>query len=171
MTERPRTGADIPEFSIRVDEQGKVALVHAPQARAYLRRLRAKEGPELVAQFYPHREKRSERQNRAGHALFNEWLKSGETKKGWTLGALKLYALGQCFGYLELVHPVTGEVLLFPAEPHTSGLSMGQFCQLIEWILEHAAEEDGVVLMAPSEYLAAKEKQAKQAARAARQAA
>lgn len=160
--------ADIPEFDVSLSEDGRVSFVHAPQARAYLRRLRATEGEHLVLQIYPHRAKRSDRQNRAAHALFSEWLLRG--KPGWTLGALKLYALGQVFGYLEVAHPVTGEVLLFPAEPHTSKLSVGKFCELIEWILQAAVEEDGVVLLAPDEYTRAKASAAKQAVRKARAA-
>ncbi len=154
--------SDIPELDVTLTADGRVSFVHAPQARAYLRRLRQAEGEHLVLQIYPHRAKRSDRQNRAAHALCSEWLRA---KQGWTLGALKLYALGQVFGYLEVPHPVTGEVLLFPAEPHTSKLSVGKFCELIDWILQAAAEEDGVVLLAPSEYLKAKESRLKHASR------
>ncbi len=156
--------SDIPELDVTLTADGRVSFVHTPQARAYLRRLFQTAGEHIVAQFYEYRAKRSDRQNRAAHALFAEWLRA---KEGWTLGALKLYALGQCFGYLEVAHPVTGEVLLFPAEPHTSKLDVGKFCQLIEWILEHAAEEDGVILLAPDEYTRAKAARDKKAARRA----
>ncbi|MCC6650653.1 MAG: hypothetical protein IT348_05850 [Candidatus Eisenbacteria bacterium] len=154
--------AEIPEWEVTIDAEGRVSFAHPKQARAWLKHKHA--GEVLVAQFYPHRTKRSDRQNRGGHALFSEWLRH---KEGWTLGSLKLYALGQCFGYLEVAHPVTGEVLLFPAKPHTSELSMGEFCELIEWILEHAAEEDGVALVAPDEYRRQREALAKREARKA----
>lgn len=155
-------GADVPEWEVSIDAEGRVSFAHPKQARAWLKRQHG--GEVLVAQFYPHRAKRSDRQNRAAHALFAEWLRA---KEGWTLGALKLYALGGCFGYLEVAHPVTGEVLLFPAKPHSSQLSVGEFCELIEWVLEHAAEEDGVVLIAPDQYRKAKEQEARRLARLA----
>lgn len=154
--------SDVPEWDLAVDAQGRLTFAHPAQAHAYLRG--QFKGQHIVGKFYPHRAERSARQNRGGHALFSEWLRH---KEGWTLGSLKLYALGQCFGYLEVAHPVTGEVLLFPAKPHTSELSMGEFCELIEWILEHAAEEDGVALVAPDEYRRQREALAKREARKA----
>jgi len=160
--------SDIPEFSMRLTADGTVAFVHAAQAHAYLRGLFKKAGAEIAAQFFEYRQQRSARQNRAAHVLFQSWLPA---KPGWTLGALKLYVLGDVFGYLEVVHPVSGEVLLFPAEPHTATLSVGQFCLLIERILELAAEQDGVVLVAPDEWQRAKAAAEKQAARAARKVA
>ena len=163
--------SDIPELSMRLTAEGRVTFVHAPQARAYLRRLFLTAGEYITAQFYEVRAKRSDRQNRAAHALFSEWLVRGTTKAGWTLGALKLYALTEVFGHLEVAHPVTGEVLLFPAEPHTSKLDVGKFCRLIEWILEAAAEQDGLMLLSPEEYTRAKRAAEKKAARAAKVAA
>ena len=164
----PKGQTDVPEFSMRLTEDGRVSFVHLAQARGYLRRLFRQCGEHIVGQFYEFQAQRSGRQNRAYHALCNEWLLH---KPGWRIGALKLFGLGEVFGYLEVPHPVTGEVLLFPAETSTAKLSVGKFCQLIEWVLEAAAEKDGVVLQSPDEYRRAKEAAAKKAARAARKEA
>ena len=163
---KPASNADHPEWELLVDDTGRLTFAHPAQARAYLRAKFA--GQCIVGQFYEHRSKRSDRQNRAGHALCWEWLR---WREGWTLGALKLYALGGCFGYLEVVHPVTGEILLFPAKPHSSELTVEEFCKWIDWILQHAAEEDGVVLVAPDEYRRAREALARKAARETRKGA
>jgi hypothetical protein len=161
---------DVPEFSMRLTEDGRVSFVHLAQARGYLRRLFQTAGAEIVAQFYEYRQQRSHRQSRGFHAMVKPWL-AVESRGGWTIEALKLYALGEVFGYLEFTHPVSGEVVRFPAKPHTSKLSVGEFCELIDRTLEIAAEEDGVILTAPDEYRRAKEAAAKKAARAARKEA
>ena len=155
--------ADIPEWEILVDDTGRVSFAHPRPAHAYLRAKFA--GQCIVAQFYEHRAKRSDRQSRGFHAMVKPWLLA-EERRGWSIEALKLWCLGETFGYLELVHPLSGEVLRFPAEMHTSKLSVGQFSDLIERTLELAAEE-GVVLTAPDEYRRAKEAAAKKAARKA----
>lgn len=158
--------SDIPEFSIRVDDRGRVSLVHAAQAHAYLRKLRESEGEELVAQFYPYRAKRSDRQNRGFHAMVSPWAK----ERGWAIDTLKQFLLGRVFGWLEFVDPQTGEVFKMLAEPHTSRLTVGQFCELIDGALEIAAE-DGVILTAPDEYTRAQESARKREARKAAKAA
>lgn len=155
--------SDLPEFDVTVDDQGRVRFAHQSQARAYLRAKFA--GQCIVAQFYEHRAKRSDRQSRGFHAMVRPWLDC-ESRGGWSIEALKFYALGETFGYLEYVHPGTGEVYRIPAEMHTSKLSVGQFCLLMERTAELAAE-DGVVLVMPDEYRKAKEKAQRQAARAA----
>lgn len=158
--------ADIPEFDVSVGEDGRVSFVHAPQARAYLRRLRQAEGEHLVLQIYPHRTKRSDRQNRGFHAMISPWAREG----GHRIDDLKRDLLEAVFGTLEVTSAVTGEVRQVLAEPHTSKLTVGQFCELIDRALELAAEQ-GVMLVAPDEYLKAKEAAAKQAARKAKREA
>jgi hypothetical protein len=152
--------ADVPEFEVNIDAQGRVKFAHPGQAHAYLRRFA---GTLIAAQFYEFRTKRSDKQSRAFHAMVKPWLHC-EARGGWTIEALKLWALGEVFGYVEFVRPTTGEVVRFPAEPHTSKLSMAQFAELIERTLEFAAE-DGVLLTAPDEYRKAKEAAEKRAAR------
>lgn len=155
---------DIPEWEMSVDEGGRVRFAHPGQAHIYLRARFA--GQAIVGQFYPYREKRSERQSRGFHAMVKPWL-ACNTRAGWSIEELKLWCLGEVFGYHELVHPLTGEVFRFPAEMHTSKLTVGQFSELIERALELAAE-DGVLLVAPDEYRRAKAAALKQAARAAK---
>lgn len=159
MTER----ADIPEWEVTIDAEGRVAFAHPKNARAWLKRKHA--GEVLVAQFYPHRTKRSDKQSRGFHAMVKPWLHE-ESRGGWTIESLKLWVLGEVFGYLEMTHPLTGEVLRFPAEPHTSKLTVGQFCELIERTLELAAD-DGVVLTPPDEWKKLREKEARRLARLA----
>ena len=155
--------ADVPEFTVTIDDRGRVSFVHAGQARAWLKQFA---GTEIAAQFYEQRAHRSARQNRAAHALLNVWAK----ERGWEVDTLKQFMLGRVFGWLEFADPRSGEVLKVLAEPHTSQLSMGAFCLFIETLLELAAE-DGVWLQAPDEYRKAKAAAAKQAERDAKKAA
>lgn len=154
---------DVPEFEINVDANGRPKFAHAPQAYAWLRQFA---GQLISGQFYAVRAKRSDRQNRAAHVLLTLWAK----ERGWAVDTLKQFVLGRVFGWLEFTDPQSGEVIKVLAEPHTSKLSMAQFCEFIERLLEHAAE-DGVWLQAPDEYRKAKLALAKQAERAARKAA
>lgn len=155
--------ADIPEWEVTIDAEGRVAFAHPKQARAWLKHAHA--GEVIVAQFYPHGTKRSGKQSRGFHAMVKPWLHS-ESRGGWSIETLKLWVLGEVFGYLEMTHPLTGEVLRFPAEPHTSTLTVGQFCELIDRTLELAADE-GVILTPPDEWKKLRERQAKKAAKAA----
>lgn len=104
--------------------------------------------------------KRSERQNRAFHALVAQWA----IEKGQSPDALKQAIKAQVFGTLEI--EVNGFVAQVLAKPHSSRLTVTEFCHLIEETLRLAAE-DGVWLEAPDEYRKAKEKAAKRAAQEA----
>lgn len=145
--------SDVPEFEVSLSPDGRVTFAHAPQAHAYLKRLREKDGEHVIAQFYPYRAKRTDRQNRAFHACIMPWAK----ERGWALDALKQFLLKRTFGTHEFVDPITGEVLEVLAEPHTSKLSVRQFVDLVDRTLELAAE-DGVFLLIGDEYLKAKRK-------------
>lgn len=149
--------SDIPEFEVLIDTQGRVSFAHPGQARGYLKRFA---GQCLVSQFYEHRTKRSERQNRAFHACITPWANG----RGWEIDALKQFLLKRTFGTHEFVDPITGEVIEVLAEPHTSKLSVGQFVRLIDRTLELAAE-DGYVLLIGDEYTKAKRAMERQAAR------
>lgn len=150
------SGADIPEFELTVDERGHVRFAHPAQAHAYLRGKFA--GQAIVGQFYEHRTKRSDRQNRAAHALIAQWIAASESLRGQSVETVKQWLLSRVFGWLEVVDVETGEVIKVLAEPHTSKLTVGQFCEFIEAILELAAT-DGVVLPTPDQYRIAKQKE------------
>lgn len=152
--------ADIPEFELTVDERGHVRFAHPAQAHAYLRGKFA--GQVIVGQFYPHREKRNDRQNRGFHAMVAPWAKA----EGHRIDDLKDDLLEAVFGTIEVTSLVTGEVRKVLAEPHTSKLTVGQFSELIDRTLEIAAEQ-GVILVAPDEYRRAKEKERRRLERAA----
>ena len=156
--------ADIPEFELTVDERGHVRFAHPAQAHAYLRAKFA--GQAIVAQFYEHRAKRSDRQNRAAHALIVQWIAQSEALRGQSIEDVKQWLLSRAFGWHEIVDGTTGEVIKVLAEPHTSKLTVGQFCEFIELILNLAAE-DGVVLTPPDQYRTAKEKERRRLERAA----
>lgn len=156
------THADIPEWDMEVSPDGRPSFVHRGQARAYLKRFA---GQLISAQFYPVQAKRTSRQNRGFHAMVTPWAR----ERGWAIEALKQFLLGRIFGWLEFTDPTTGEVLKVLAEPHTSALTVSQFCELVDRTLELAAE-DGVLLTAPDEYRRALAQAQKQAARAARKA-
>lgn len=162
--------SDIPEFEMALAEDGRVTFVHGSQARAYLKRLFLKAGGQIVAQFYEYRAKRSQRQNRAAHALIANWIASSESLRGQRIEDVKQWLLSRAFGWHEVLDVESGEVIKVLAEPHTSTLSVAQFCEYIETILELAAG-DGVVLLSPDEYRRAKEAEARKAARAAAKAA
>jgi hypothetical protein len=155
-----RVIADIPEWDMRVDERGRVSFAHPGQAHAWLRRFA---GTCIAAQFYEHREKRSGRQNRGFHSMITPWAK----QEGHRIDDLKADLLREVFGTLESVSLVTGEVREVLAEPHTSTLTVGQFCELIDRTLEIAAGV-GVILVPPDEYKRQKSAAAKKAARSAR---
>lgn len=156
--------ADIPEFDVIISPDGRVSFAHAAQARAYLRGKFA--GQCIVAQFYEHRTKRSGAQNRGFHVLASAWAK----ERGWRIEDLKQFLLARVFGWIEFADPLSGEVCKVLAEPHTSALTMGQFCELIETTLELAAE-DGVVLLAPDEFRRQRAALARKAERAERMGA
>lgn len=101
--------------------------------------------------------KRTDRQNKALHALITEWARH----RGETPDALKQWVKAEVFGTVEI--DVQGHVFQVLAKPHSSRLSIAEFCHLIEEVLRLAAE-DGCWLQAPDEYRKAKEKAARQAA-------
>lgn len=155
------------EFHGRVFATGKIVFDFPAQLIAYLKHLYAKTGDGAIsARFYPLRSQRSDRQNRAFHALVTPWAK----ERGWTVDQLKDVLLGIAFGTIETVAPVTGEVTRVLAEPHSAQLDVTQFAHLIEEVLRVAAE-DGYWLQAPDEYRLAKEAAAKAAEKAAAKAA
>jgi len=139
------------EFHGRVTAEGRLVWDFPAQVVAYRKRLFATTDGHVTGQFYPLRTKRSDRQNRAFHALLTPWARA----RGWTLDDLKAVMLGIAFGHVERVMPVTGEVVKVLAEPHTSHLDAGQFCFLIEEVLRVAAEDD-FWLESPEEYRKAK---------------
>lgn len=133
-----------------VNDDGRLSLDFPSQFRAYCR---AKfSGQSVEVEIHPQATKRSGRQNRALWALVSPWAR----ERGWSPDELKDVMLGIAFGHLEAVAPVTGEIRKVLAKPHSSTLSVFEFCHLIEEVLRVAAE-DGVVLQAPDEYRRAKE--------------
>lgn len=162
---------DAKEFNGRVTPDGAVIWDFPHVVAAYRRKLFQQTGDgHITAQFYPLRTKRSDRQNRALWALLNAWCR--EADQGWRPDDLKDAVMGIVFGHIEVTQPITGEIVKVLAKPHTSTLSVSEFCQVIEAILELAAtSEPSVFLESPEEYRKAKELAMKQAERAATRAA
>lgn len=110
----------------------------------------------LDVEIREHRDKRSDRQNRAMWALLNSWCLAAN--QGWRPDDLKDAVMGTVFGTLEVTMPITGEVKRVLARPSTSSLNVTDFCTVIEAILELAAtSEPSVYLQAPDEYRKARE--------------
>lgn len=158
------------EFNGRVTPEGQVIWDFPNVVAAYRRKLFATTDGFITAQFYPLRTKRSDRQNRAMWALLHAWCR--EANQGWRPDDLKDAVMGIVFGHIEVTQPITGEVMKVLAKPHTSTLTVSEFCEVVEAILELAAtSEPSVFLESPDEYRKAKEQMAKQAERAAKKAA
>lgn len=151
-----------------LDERGDLKFEFEAQQRAYcLKNYGA--GACLDVDIREHREKRTDRQNRALWALLGEWCRLAD--QGWRPDDLKDVMLGKTFGTIERVMPLTGVIVMVNAEPHSSRLGVSKFCELIECILETAAmSEPSIYLMAPDEYRKAKEQALKMAAREQRKA-
>ena len=103
-------------------------------------------GP-VEVEIRPRRSRRSLAQSAGFHAMLTPWARD----EGHNIDDLKRDLLREVFGTVERPNAVTGAVELDLAEPHTSGLDVAQFSQLIERTLEIAAR-CGYVLIAPSEW-------------------
>lgn len=157
------------EFNGRVTADGQVIWDFPGVVVAYRKKLFATTDGHITGQFYPLRTKRSDRQNRAMWALLNTWCR--EAGHGWRPDDLKDAVMGIVFGHIEVTQPITGEIIKVLAKPHTSTLTVSEFCEVIEGILELAAtSEPSVFLESPTEYREAKEKAMKLAARKQRAA-
>lgn len=154
------------EFHGKLTANGQVVWDHPDVVKAYRKRLFASTDGFVTGQFYPMRSRRSDRQNRALHALLTPWAR----ERGWSVDDLKVTMLGIAFGHVERVMPVTGEIVKALAEPHTSRLDVTKFCFLIEEVLRVAAEDD-YWLESPDEYRKAKEQAQKIAAKKLKAAA
>lgn len=151
-----------------ITDSGDLAFEFSAQQKAYcLKNYGA--GGCVDVDIREHREKRTDRQNKALWALLTEWCQKAE--QGWRPDDLKDVMLGRVFGTVERVMPLTGAIVKVNAEPHSSKLGVTKFCQLIEGILETAAmSEPSIYLMAPDEYRRAKEQARKDVERAERKA-
>lgn len=154
------------EFHGRLTESGQVVWEFPEVVTAYRKRLFATTDGFITGQFYPLRSKRSDRQNRALWALLNAWCR--EANQGWRPDDLKDAVMGIVFGHIETTQPITGEIIKVLARPHTSTLTVVEFCTVIEAVLELAAtSEPAVFLDSPEEYRKAKEQADKEAAKVA----
>ena len=143
------------EFYGRVTCDGQVVWDRPRDVAAYRQRLYSTTDGAVTGTFYPTRTRRSDRQNRALWALLDAWCQHAD--QGWRPDDLKDAVMGIVFGHIEVVQPVTGEIIQALAKPHTSTLSVDEFCRVIEAILELAASsEPSVCLDSPDEYRQAK---------------
>lgn len=144
-------------FLATVDAEGRIRVDFPAQQRAYCKARMAGECVELEVR--PQSSKRTDRQNKALHALLREWGKDS----GNDPDDLKEIMLGIAFGHIEKAMPITGEIRNVLAKPHSSRLNVTEFCHLIEEVLRVAAE-NGTILQAPEEYRKAKAEEAKRRA-------
>lgn len=147
---------------------GDLVFDYKTQAQAFVKRFGA--GVCLDVEIREHRDKRSDRQNKALWALLTAWC--NEAAQGWRPDDLKDAVMAEVFGTVEVKNPLTGEIVKALARPHTSTLNVGDFCKVIEAILELAAtSEPSVFLLAPDEFRRAKEAERKAAMKKAAQSA
>lgn len=136
-----------------VTAEGKLELDHKAQFKAFIQRFR---GEEVEIEVRKRRTKRSDKQNRAYHAMLTPWALS----EGHYIEDLKDDCLGEVFGFREVVNVVTGEVRKVLAEPHTSTLDTVRFAHLMERTAEIAAR-CGFIVELPDEYKSRKAKEAR----------
>lgn len=145
-----------------VTAEGKLLLDFPSQFKAFAKRFA---GDEVEIELRKRREKRSLRQNAGFHAMIEPWCR----EEGHRVDELKRDLLREIFGHDEYVSPITKAISLVPAKAHTSGLTVQEFCLLIEETMRIAAE-CGYVLVSPEEYKLAKAEAEKQAAKKAKAA-
>lgn len=133
-----------------VDEQGRVHFDFPAKAHEFTRAHFA--GHEVEIEIRKRRSKRSLKQNSAYHASIQPLAEH----LGYTIEELKLAMLGGCFGWKN----VNGAQL--PERMHTSDLNTEEFSDLMAYTNQIAAEHD-ILILDPSQWKAAKKKQAKQA--------
>lgn len=131
---------------------------------AYRAFLRGNKGKELEVEIRERRKKRSLAQNNGFHAMVTPWA----AEEGHRIEDLKRDLLREVFGVLEVENTVTGEIQTVLAKPHTSKLTVQEFCFFMEQTVVLAAENAGVILKLPDEYKEVKAALAKQAAREAK---
>ena len=129
-----------------VDDTGTLHWDFKSQVKAFISTFK---GCEIEVEIRERRKKRSLDQNAYLHAA----IKPYADHLGYTVEELKLALLGECFGY----HEVKGVQL--PIRLHTSKLTTKEFVDLTELMVQKAAE-DGVLILYPDEYKAAKAKRA-----------
>ena len=137
-----------------VNAEGRLQLDFPAQFKAFAKKFT---GEEVELEIRKRKAKRSQKQNAGFHAMVTPWARD----EGHQIDELKRDLLVEIFGTVEHTNPITGVVSLVPAKKHTSGLSVQEFCLLIEETMRIAAE-CGYILVSPEEYKLAKEAAAKQ---------
>jgi hypothetical protein len=125
-----------------VTDEGKLRLDFTTAFKAFAARLK---GEEVVLTLQKKSEVKTREQEAGFHAMISPWARD----EGHQIEDLKRYLLGEIFGYLEDVSPLTGERVL--RKPSTSKLTKPEYSELIERTMEIAAS-CGYVLVAPDEY-------------------
>jgi len=143
-------------FIAVVDSDGGLQFEFPAVQRAYCRRMMAGQCVDVTIALHGHIKTRL--QEKGFHAMITPWAR----EEGHRIDDLKRDILRHVFGEIEHTNPITGEMSMVLAEPHTSKLSRAKYSELIERTLEIAAE-CGVILTAPHEYREQKAKKARAA--------
>lgn len=128
------------------DDGSKLDFDYPSTYRAFIQTLA---GEEVEIDIRKKRTKRTLKQNAYLHAA----IKPYADHLGYTVEELKLALLGECFGY----HQVRGVTL--PLKLHTAELTTQEFVEITELLIQRAAE-DGVLILYPDEFKAAKKSKA-----------
>lgn len=137
-----------------VTDEGKVTFDEKTKAHTFNREYFA--DSEVTIEIYKRRSKRSLKQNAAYHASIEPLAEH----LGYQVEELKLAMLGGCFGWKTVRGVQIPEIL------HTSDLDTEKFSDLMAYTNQIAAE-NGVLILDPSEWKAAKRKAQKKATKAA----
>jgi len=138
-----------------VDDQGRIHLDDPVQQRKFCAEYL--NGDEIEIEIRKRRSKRSLRQNSWLHAAIEPLAEH----LGYDIDDLKLDLLGITFGWKEMK---SGNKV--PNKLHTSDLNTEEFSDLMA-VAQRVAAEEGVVILDPSQYKAAKRKAERKAAKAA----
>lgn len=145
------------------DDAGAFAFDYPESYKAFMRKQMA--GKVVEVEIREQGRKRTDKQNKGLHAMLTPWC----LEEGHYMDDLKRDLLREIFGTVERKHAITGEIELSLAKPHTSALTVSEFCHLMEQACVIAAG-CGVILILPDEYKQLKAEAAKQAAREAKKA-
>lgn len=146
--------ADQGLFVATVDDDGRVRFDFPAQLRAFCKRRLAGQCVDVLVA--PQGLLKTRLQESGFHAMITPWAR----QEGHRIDDLKRDVLRAVFGEIEHTNPITGEITMVLAEPHTSTLSRAKYSELIERTLEIAAE-CGVILEAPHEFRERREREAR----------
>lgn len=143
------------------DDAGELGYDMPDAYRAFMQKQMA--GKVVEVEIREKGRKRTLAQNNGLHVMLTPWC----LQEGHYMDDLKRDLLEAIFGTREIENAITGQIVTVLEKPHTSRLTVAEFCHLMEQACVIAAG-CGVRLVLPDEYKQMKADAAKQAAREAK---